>query len=78
MAQSLIGREGTFFPLLVREYRCAMIVARELNCDGSLLLGRDAVWPFCEERGSLPLALVLSAVEQLIGAISHDSLCCEE
>ena len=29
--------------LLVREYQCAMMVARELNCDGSMLLGRDAV-----------------------------------
>ena len=27
--------------LLVREYRCAMMVARELNCDASILLGRD-------------------------------------
>ena len=38
-----------------------------------MLLGRDAVWPFRDERGSLSLALVLSAIEMLIDAISRDS-----
>ena len=32
----LIGGEITFFFLLVH-YRCAMMVARELNCDTSML-----------------------------------------
>ena len=73
VARSLIGREGTFFPLHVREYRCAMMVARELNCDGSMLLGRDARWPFRDERVVLSLALMLITVEHVIGAIARDS-----
>ena len=37
-----------------------------------MLLGRDARWPFRDERGSLSLlALMLSAVEHVIGAIAR-------
>ena len=50
-----------------------MMVARELNCDGSMLLGRDARWPFRNERVPLSLALMLSTVEHVIGAIARDS-----
>ena len=50
-----------------------MMVARELNCDGSMLLGRDARWPFRDERVPLSLALMLSTVEHAICAIARDS-----
>ena len=53
-----------------------MMVARELNCDGSMLLGRDARWPFRDERVDervlLSLALMLTTVEHVIGAIARD------
>ena len=50
-----------------------MMVACELNCDGSMLLGRDARRPFRDERVTLSLALMLSAVKHVIGVIARDS-----
>ena len=76
MARSLIGREGAFFPLLVREYRCVMTDGGSRtvgNCVGSMLLGRGARWPFHNEGIPLLLALMLSTVEHVIGAIARDS-----
>ena len=49
------------------------MVARELNCVGSMLLGRGARWPFRNEGIPLSLALMLSTVEHVIGAIARDS-----
>ena len=50
-----------------------MMVARELNCDGSMLLGRGARWPFRDEGVPLSLSLMLSTVEHVIGAIALES-----
>ena len=49
------------------------MVARELNCVGSMLLGRGARWPFRNEGIPLSLALMLSTVEHVTGAIARDS-----
>ena len=54
----------------MREYGSVRTELRLLNI---ILLGRDARWPFRNERVPLSLALMLSTVEHVIGVIARDS-----